>query len=86
MYLEAVRAEVTSSGPSPEWRTPVTVRGIAVELIGRAAESRVRISGDDRGALLVATVGNVEYRVRLPVQELLHLQSFLNAMYPGTRP
>ena len=78
--------EVTSAGPSPEWSPPELLHGINLNLVGRAAESCVRISGDSRGALLIATVGNAECWVRLPVQELLRLQSFLNAMYPGTRP
>ena len=78
--------EMTSAGPSSNRRPRVSVHGVAVDLIGRAPDSRVRISGDDRGAVLIATVGSEECWVRLPILELLRLQSFLNAMYPGTRP
>ena len=79
-------AESTSGAPSPEWSTLGRARGINLILSGTWADSRVRISGDERGALLIATAGGAECWVRLSVQEVSRLHSFLNALYPGTRP
>ena len=78
--------ESTPSGPSPGWSTTERERSSNLDLTGTWADSRVRISGDDRGALLIATAGGAECWVRLSVREVSRLHSFLNALHPENCP